>query len=308
MTAVVECASRAVVAAAMGLCSTGERTLAADLTGAVGPGMLLLADSGFYSFELFNAFAMRGADLAWRVGASVSIGLVRWLPDGSYLALIYKPGLSAERRRRLAQTVTDGGHVPADVARLVRVIDYAVPNRNPDGDLITVITTLLDPHEVPGVDLANAYHDRWEEESTPNEIKSDLRGRGEVLRSKPPYSSNNKPGGSCWRTTRSGPCSSTPQTRPATTPTGCPSSGAYDSCAARSPTRRLFPPERLVTALRDAHTEIVRHGVPERRPRSSPRAIKRARHNSYRVKRPTDRITRHPSPPTPLLARPNTLI
>lgn len=186
VTAVVECASRAVVGAVRGPCGTGERTQAAELTGALEPGMLLLADSGFYSFELFNTFAATSADLAWRIGASVSPGRVRWLPDGSYLALIYRPGLSAERRRRLAQTVTDGGQVAADTARLVRVVDYTVPDRNPDGDLITVITTVLDPHEVSGMDLANAYHERWQEETALGEIKSDLRGRGEVLRSKTP--------------------------------------------------------------------------------------------------------------------------
>ena len=148
--------------------------------------MLLLADSGFYSFELFTTFAATGADLAWRVGASVSLGRVRWLPDGSYLALIYRPGLSAERRRRLAQTVTDDGQIPEGTARLVRVVDYTVPDRNPDGELITVITTVLDPHEVSGTDLANAYHERWQEETALGEIKTDLRGRGEVLRSKTP--------------------------------------------------------------------------------------------------------------------------
>ncbi|MDM4723456.1 IS4 family transposase [Micromonospora sp. WMMA1363] len=186
VTAVVECASRAVVGAVLGPCGTGERTQAAELTGALEPGMLLLADSGFYSFELFTTFAATGADLAWRIGASVSLGRVRWLPDGSYLALIYRPGLSAERRRRLAQTVTDGGQVAADTARLVRVVDYTVPDRNPDGELITVITTVLDPHEMTGMDLANAYHERWQEETALGEIKSDLRGRGEVLRSKTP--------------------------------------------------------------------------------------------------------------------------
>jgi hypothetical protein len=186
VTAVIECASRAVVGAVLGPCSTGERTQAADLTGVLKPGMLLLADSGFYSFELFNRFAATGADLAWRIGASVSLGLVRWLSDGSYLALIYRPGLSAERRRRLAQTATDGGEVPGDTARLVRVVDYTVPDRNLDGELITVITTITDPTDVPAMDLATAYHDRWEEESALNEIKSDLRGRGEVLRSKTP--------------------------------------------------------------------------------------------------------------------------
>jgi hypothetical protein len=35
---------------------------------------------------------------------------------------------------------------------------------------------------------------------------------------------------------------------------------------------------------------------PARRHRTYPRAIKRARHNSYRVSRPGDHGTRHPSP------------
>jgi hypothetical protein len=37
---------------------------------------------------------------------------------------------------------------------------------------------------------------------------------------------------------------------------------------------------------------------PARRHRSYPRMVKRARHNSYRVKRPGDHGTRHSSPPT----------
>ncbi|MFG1880845.1 hypothetical protein [Micromonospora sp. NPDC049102] len=39
------------------------------MTGVVEPGMVLLADSDFYSFELFNRFAVTGADLIWHVGA-----------------------------------------------------------------------------------------------------------------------------------------------------------------------------------------------------------------------------------------------
>jgi hypothetical protein len=65
------------------------------------------------------------------------------------------------------------------------VVEYTVPDRNPDGELIVVVTTILDPHDLPALDLAEAYHQRWEEESTLDEIKTDLRGRGEVLRSKP---------------------------------------------------------------------------------------------------------------------------
>jgi hypothetical protein len=66
----------------LGSCRTGERTLVAS----VGPGMLVLADAGLYSYDLFGRFAATGADLAWRIGASVSLGHLRWLPDGSPMA------------------------------------------------------------------------------------------------------------------------------------------------------------------------------------------------------------------------------
>ena len=37
---------------------------------------------------------------------------------------------------------------------------------------------------------------------------------------------------------------------------------------------------------------------PERRDRTYPRVVKRARHNSYRVKKPGDKGTRYDGPPT----------
>jgi Insertion element 4 transposase N-terminal/Transposase DDE domain len=186
VAALAECGSHAIVGAVLGGCRTGERTLVADLAASVGPTMLVLADAGLYSYELFGRFAATGADLAWRIGASVSVGHLRWLADGSYLALIYTPGLSATRRARLVEQAKAGHDIPADLARLVRVVEYTVPERNPDGELLVVITTILDPLELPALDLAEAYHQRWEEESALDEIKTDLRGRGEVLRSKTP--------------------------------------------------------------------------------------------------------------------------
>jgi hypothetical protein len=186
VAALAECGSHAIVAAVLGSCRTGERTLVKDLAGRVEAGMLVLADAGLFSFELFNQFAATGADLAWRVGASVSLGHLRWLTDGSYQALIFKPGLSADRRARLVEAARTGLDIPAGFARLVRVVEYTVPDRNPDGELIVVVTTLTDEYEVPALDLAAAYQQRWEEESALNEIKSELRGRGEILRSKSP--------------------------------------------------------------------------------------------------------------------------
>jgi hypothetical protein len=186
--ALAECGSHAIVGAVFGTARTGERTLAADadLLDKVEPGMLVTADAGLYSWELFNAYAATGADLAWRIGASVSVGHIRWNSDGSYLALIFRSGIAAQRRARLVALSRAGGQVPEHLARLVRVVEYTVPDRNPDGELIVVVTTILDPKEVSALDLAQAYQQRWEEESAIGEVKTDLRGRGEVLRSKTP--------------------------------------------------------------------------------------------------------------------------
>jgi hypothetical protein len=45
-----------------------------------------------------------------------------------------------------------------------------------------------------------------------------------------------------------------------------------------------------------------RHLNPKRRDRTYPRVVKRARHNSYRVKRPSDNGIRHHGPATIKLA------
>jgi len=188
LTGLVECGSHACVAAVFGPCRTGERTQAADrsLLGALELGMLVLADAGFYSWQLWHSYARTGADLAWRVGASVSLAHVRWLHDGSYLALIFAPGLRAATRRQLQAAARAGEPVDADLARIVRVVEYDVPDRNPDGELIVLITTVLDPYDIDAATLAASYQQRWEEESALKEIKTQILHPGAVLRSKIP--------------------------------------------------------------------------------------------------------------------------
>lgn len=52
-------------------------------------------------------------------------------------------------------------------------------------------------------------------------------------------------------------------------------------------------------ALPKIHTEITGKLNPDRRHRTCPRAVKRARHNSYRVKKPDEPASiRHNSPAT----------
>jgi hypothetical protein len=72
----------------------------------------------------------------------------------------------------------------------VRVIEYEVPDRDGagTGELICLITTITDPAAAPAAVLAQAYHQRWDHEGSNDEIKikTQLRGPGQILRSKSP--------------------------------------------------------------------------------------------------------------------------
>jgi hypothetical protein len=71
------------------------------------------------------------------------------------------------------------------------------------------------------------------------------------------------------------------------------------SSAVPLPGRRVFPPDQWAEALPKAYEEINRKPNPPRRHRSCPRAVKRARHNSYRVKKTDEPASiRHDSPAT----------
>jgi hypothetical protein len=60
-----------------------------------------------------------------------------------------------------------------------------------------------------------------------------------------------------------------------------------------------IPPEDWNGQLPALHTEITRRLNPPRRHRTCPRVVKRARHNSYRVKKHHEPASiRHPGPAT----------
>jgi hypothetical protein len=69
---------------------------------------------------------------------------------------------------------------------------------------------------------------------------------------------------------------------------------------------RLFPPDDQRQRVLDRVTAAItspKH-LNKRRERSYPRVVKRARHNSYRVKKPGQHGTRHDSPATIKLINP----
>jgi hypothetical protein len=65
---------------------------------------------------------------------------------------------------------------------LVRVIEYRVDG----GEVIRLLTDLIDPAAFPAGELAALYHQRWESESSFRQVKTFQRGRQEILRSADP--------------------------------------------------------------------------------------------------------------------------
>lgn len=161
-----ECGTHAIFATAVGPYSAAERTLATRLLPALEPGMLLMADRGFTSHELWQAAAATGAELLWRASSVFSLPVLQELADGSYLSHLIRKD-----------------HEPIQV----RVVEYTIGDgQPPDVEHYRLVTTLLDPGQAPGLELARLYAQRWEYETTLDELKTHQRGARAVLRSKSP--------------------------------------------------------------------------------------------------------------------------
>jgi hypothetical protein len=179
-----ECGTHAVVAAELGTIYDGERKLAGQLVGALTPDMLVLADRGYFSFQLWQQFMVTGAQLLWRLPAGLKLPVIEVLSDGSYLSEIvarrargssYRIPLSAVEDPR------DATHIP------VRVIEYTISGHGADGsETFRLVSTVLDPSHASALELAATYQQRWEYEMSLREIETQLLQPGHGLRSKTP--------------------------------------------------------------------------------------------------------------------------
>ena len=184
-----ECGTHAIVAAAVGTWGTGERTLAPQLLPALEPDMLILADRGFYSYRLWTDALATGAALVFRVGAQMVLPVLESFPDGSYRSVLLDPRRQSPIRKR-AHKAGGGRHGDLSILETsglpCRVVEYSIDNRDDSGEIICLITSVMDPDAAPAHELAALYHERWEFELSLNEIEIHQLGHGRVLRSKSP--------------------------------------------------------------------------------------------------------------------------
>jgi transposase IS4-like protein/DDE family transposase len=186
-----ECGSHAKVAAQMGPVGgkgSCEQALARRMYPELEEDWLLIADRGFYNWPDWQAAAAAGAALLWRVKNDLRLPVLELLPDGSYLSVVARPTLHDKARSKLIAAARAGEHLDPAQATRVRVIEYEIPDRDGDGsgELIALITTITNPAAASARELAEAYCQRWEEETGNDQLKTCLRGPGSVLRSKSP--------------------------------------------------------------------------------------------------------------------------
>jgi hypothetical protein len=177
-----------VPAAEVGPYAVGEKTLAKPLYRRLQPDELLTADRNFYSYQAWGEALASGAALLWRAPTQLDLPLVGVLSDGTYTSVLVNPKLRGTRRDRVVAAAKAGADLDPQDGYPVRVIEYNVPDRegNGTGELIVLLTTITDPRDARADELADTYHQRWEQETGNDQLKTHLRGPGKVLRSRLP--------------------------------------------------------------------------------------------------------------------------
>jgi len=169
----VECGTRVPLTFTYGPGTAHEPTLWDPQRKALTEEMLQLADRAYYSYERWKECSKQCGALLWRVKSSLILKPIEAFDDGSYLSVV-RPSNKLVRK----------GLARPDESMTVRVVEYEpVFQDGSSGELVRLITTLLDPDDVSAEELAQLYTQRWEIETGFDEIKTHLRGPKRVLRS-----------------------------------------------------------------------------------------------------------------------------
>lgn len=192
---VIACGTRAILDAVWGPWSVGELPLLEKLVrgGIIRQGMLVLADRYFTGHPQVSQIIATGADLVFRTPARRKLPVITELSDGSYLSVLPGPVYSRKgdwRRAPHQRGPRLGLHARQTTGIPIRVVEAEITitpeHGQPRTESYRLITTLLDPEQASAEQIARVYAERWESETGYADLKTYLRGRHGVLRSKDP--------------------------------------------------------------------------------------------------------------------------
>ncbi len=279
----IECGTHAIVDAGFWPCRTSERRGGVRLLRSVGPGMLVMWDRGFHSFGMALRTQARGAHLLGRVPAHVGLKPVKRFADGSYLAYLSP---SKKERQWRGQRL------------LVRVVEYTLtdPALPGYGKRYRLILSLLDPHQAPAKEVAVAYHERWEIEVTIDEIDTHQRLVHRPLRSQKPVGVLQELYGLLIAHYAVRRVMLDAAEAAGLDPDRISFANAVRLICMAIPEFQQVCPEQRPALYRRLLNDIARQRLPERKPRTNPRVVKRKMSN-FKLKRAQHRHCPQPSMP-----------
>ena len=139
-----ECGTHAIVAARLAAWRTSERALAGELIADFGPGMLVIADRGFYGWQLWQAAAAsQGLICCGDCKAARTCPWCALSPTGHRVVPARPESPRPPRKPETQQSanIEEPSGIP------VRVIEYEVTNREGKGEIFCLITTIMDPQD-----------------------------------------------------------------------------------------------------------------------------------------------------------------
>jgi hypothetical protein len=175
----VETGTRVLTAAEIGPYKRSEKDMAKAIikSGKLKSNMLLLADRGFYGYDLWTSALSTDAKLLWRVKTNMNLDEQKRLPDGSYISTVYD-----STNKLNCEPIS------------IRVIEYKLKDKkdrksnekNIGEPFYRLFTNIFDHELAPANELAALYHERWEIETLFSEFKTSLYNNSTVIRSKTP--------------------------------------------------------------------------------------------------------------------------
>jgi len=275
-----ECGTHAIVDAGIWPIHTSERVGGRRLLRSVSAGMLVLWDRGFHDFDMLVGAVQHGAQVLGRLPAHVHPKHVQTLPDGSYLAHLFP---SDYQRRKQGECL------------LVRIVTYTITDAALPGygEQHRVVTTLLDEGVAPALEVACAYHERWEIELIIDEVDTHQRLVAGTLRSRKPIGVIQEVYALLLAHYVVRSLMHAAALQADVDPDRLSFVHALEVLQAAIPEFQMVAPEQLPQLYQRLLHDIAAKRVPDRRARANPRVVKRKMSN-FRLKR-----AEHLRPPKP---------
>ncbi len=164
-TALMDCYSKQFLNVEIGPYDSSERKHLEDLSHSLNTNMVLLADRGFYSCELWDLCKNKAGILIWRIIKNIGNKVVKKLEDGSSLIELNSP-------------------LAKKSPHIVRLIEF-VPkfSDGTTGEIVRLITNILDPSKLSASEVMEVYPERWLIEEGFSELKNHLCNKDKILRS-----------------------------------------------------------------------------------------------------------------------------